>query len=167
MNLLGGLAVVQAAFLLSTNVAVTGYTESPMGRPIIFTEVVSEEEQIEMEIYDGERELLAQLVRAEAGNQSLEGKRLVADVVLNRVRSSEFPDTITEVIYQEGQFTVVGNGALDKAGWTVDEEDFEAVRLETEEAQLNTDILYFSRGKSVYGTNWFKVGAHWFGEGKD
>lgn len=115
-----------------------------------------------MEEYDGERELLAQLVRAEAGNQTLEGKRLVVDVVLNRVADPDFPSTIHEVIYQEGQFKVVENGALDKAGWTIDETDFEAVRLETEGEQLNTEVLYFSKGWSEYETRWKKVGDHCF-----
>ncbi|HPU62607.1 MAG TPA: cell wall hydrolase [Mobilitalea sp.] len=58
--------------------------------------------------------LLACLVYAEAGNQSYEGKLAVANVVLNRVKSSKFPDTIKEVIYQPGQFTVAKNGSLAK-----------------------------------------------------
>ena len=58
--------------------------------------------------------LLACLVHAEAGNQSYEGKLAVANVVLNRVKSGKFPNTIKEVIYQPGQFTVAANGALAK-----------------------------------------------------
>ena len=63
---------------------------------------------------DEELKLLACLVHAEAGNQSYEGKLAVANVVLNRVKSGKFPDTIKDVIYQPGQFTVVKNGALSK-----------------------------------------------------
>lgn len=48
--------------------------------------------------------LLACLVTCEAGNQSYEGKLAVANVVLNRVASSRFPNTISGVIYQSGQF---------------------------------------------------------------
>ena len=58
--------------------------------------------------------LLACLVYAEAGNQSYEGKLAVANVVINRVKSSKFPNTIKDVIYQPGQFTVVKNGSLAK-----------------------------------------------------
>jgi uncharacterized protein YgiM (DUF1202 family) len=58
--------------------------------------------------------LLACLVMAEAGTQSYEGKLAVANVVLNRVKSSKYPDTIKAVIYQSGQFTVTRNGALSK-----------------------------------------------------
>ena len=48
--------------------------------------------------------LLACLVYCEAGNQSLDGQRAVANVVVNRVNDSRFPSTITDVIYQPGQF---------------------------------------------------------------
>ncbi len=58
--------------------------------------------------------LLACLVHAEAGSQSYEGKLAVANVVLNRVKSSKYPDTIKEVIYQPGQFSVAASGSLQK-----------------------------------------------------
>lgn len=57
-------------------------------------------------------QLLACIIEAEAGNQSEEGKVAVGNVVLNRVRSSEFPNTIYGVIYQSGQFTPVDNGSM-------------------------------------------------------
>lgn len=75
-----------------------------------------------------EIELLAKLVRSEAGNQEMIGKRLVADVVLNRIDSETFPDTVEGVIRQDGQFSVIRNGSFDRAEPT--EEDFEAVRME-------------------------------------
>lgn len=120
------------------------------------------EEEIAEEIRFGEMELIAQLVMAEAGNQDLTGKRYVVDVVLNRVDSDEFPDTVEEVIFQQNQFSVIDNGAFDEAGWTVTEECYEAVKLEYEE-RLNYDILYFSRGQSKYTSNHFKHQDHWFG----
>lgn len=58
--------------------------------------------------------LLACLVHAEAGTQSYEGKLAVANVVLNRVKSSNYPDTIKAVIYQSGQFSVAASGSLEK-----------------------------------------------------
>lgn len=58
--------------------------------------------------------LLACLVHAEAGTQSYEGKLAVANVVLNRVKSSDYPNTIKAVIYQSGQFSVAHSGSLDK-----------------------------------------------------
>ena len=135
-------------------------------RPIIEVEtLVCEkitEEDLEEEIRFGEMELIAQLVQAEAGNQDLTGKRYVVDVVLNRVDSEEFPNTVEEVIFQDGQFSVIKNGAFAKAEYNISEECYEAVLLEYEE-RLNYDILYFSRGKSRYASNHFKWQDHWFG----
>jgi hypothetical protein len=50
-------------------------------------------------------ELLGRLVTAEAGNESYTGQVAVAAVVLNRINSGKFPNSIREVIYQKGQFT--------------------------------------------------------------
>jgi uncharacterized protein YgiM (DUF1202 family) len=58
--------------------------------------------------------LLACLIHAEAGTQSYEGKLAVANVVINRVKSSKYPDTIKSVIYQKGQFSVAASGSLQK-----------------------------------------------------
>ncbi len=105
--------------------------------------------------------LLAQLVQAEAGNQDLLGMRYVVDVVLNRVDSELFPDTISEVIFQPGQFEVTHNGQF-KTLYEVSEQAMEAVKLEYNE-RVNEDILYFSLGKNNYVSNWFKHQDHWFG----
>lgn len=111
-----------------------------------------------------EMAMLAQLVQAEAGNQDLMGKRLVADVVLNRVDSERFPNTIEEVIFQKNpvQFTVTASGAFERAKEDVTEECFEAVRSEWErEERIDKEVMYFGRG---YGNrkNPFKYGDHWF-----
>lgn len=68
----------------------------------------------EVNYTEDELKLLACLVHSEAGNQSYEGKLAVANVVLNRVKSSKYPNTIEKVIYQSGQFTVATNGSLAK-----------------------------------------------------
>jgi LysM repeat protein len=57
-------------------------------------------------------DLLARLVEAEAGGEPYTGKVAVAAVVLNRVRSPRFPNTVRGVIYQPGQFTPVSNGRI-------------------------------------------------------
>lgn len=121
------------------------------------------QEQIEEEIYLGELELLAQLVMAEAGNQDLTGKRLVVDVVLNRVDDENFPDSISEVIYQKYHFSSLSDGNFEEAAWTVTDECFEAVRLETSGTRLDNDILYFTADKyGNYGTPAYKYGNHYF-----
>lgn len=56
--------------------------------------------------------LLSKLVHAEARGESYKGQVAVAAVVLNRVGSSEFPSTISGVIYQSGAFSCVSNGSI-------------------------------------------------------
>ncbi|HEY8552389.1 MAG TPA: cell wall hydrolase [Thermaerobacter sp.] len=51
-----------------------------------------------------ELQLLARIVQIEAGGEPYEGKVAVAAVILNRVRSPRFPDSVRAVIYQPGQF---------------------------------------------------------------
>lgn len=65
-----------------------------------------------MEVSADDQTLLACIIECEAGNQSMEGKVAVGDVVLNRVRSDQFPNTIHGVIYQEGQFVPVAEGIM-------------------------------------------------------
>lgn len=59
-----------------------------------------------------DRKLLAKLVYAEARGESYKGQVAVAAVVLNRVSSSSFPNTISGVIYQTGAFSCVSNGSI-------------------------------------------------------
>ena len=55
--------------------------------------------------------LLCKIAMAEAESEGVKGKALVMLVVLNRVWSNEFPDTIEEVIFQKNQFSPVANGS--------------------------------------------------------
>lgn len=157
-----GLAGILLAGSFSFDVQAAGYLEvGEYGRPFVIA-VEDSGEQIEEEIYLGELEELAQLVEAEAGNQDFEGKCLVVDCVLNRVESPEFPDNIHDVIFQEGQFSVIKNGAFDKAAWNMKESDYAAVMCEVE-LHTNRDVLYFNNSRNVSGSGTpFKVGGHWF-----
>ena len=57
-------------------------------------------------------DLLARLVYGEARGEPYEGQVAVAAVVLNRVKSSSFPNTVAGVIYQSGAFDVVSDGQI-------------------------------------------------------
>lgn len=105
------------------------------------------EEDLAEENYWDELELLAAVVEAEAGNQDMIGKRLVVDVVLNRVDSPLFPDTITEVLEQPGQFTTMWNGAVEDAGYHMQQDDYDAVMMEVTGKRLDYDIYYFTAGE--------------------
>lgn len=106
-----------------------------------------------------EQELLAALIFCEAGNQPYDGQVAVGAVVMNRVRSGSFPDTITDVIYQSGQFTPAMTGWLDSVlasdGYTASAMQAAADAL----AGSNPigDCLYFSTGGGGY-----QLGDHYF-----
>ncbi|MFC7322570.1 cell wall hydrolase [Halobacillus campisalis] len=63
---------------------------------------------------DYEKDLLARLVEAEAEGESYAGKVAVATVVLNRVETDRFPDSIHGVIYDGYQFSPVLNGSINE-----------------------------------------------------
>lgn len=118
---------------------------------------------IEEEEYWDSLELLAICVEAEAGNQGLQGKRLVADVILNRAEdtSGQWPDTISGVISQKNQFTSYWDGGMADI-WEPSEETYQAVKMEVEQRGY-PGIYYFREGQwSDYGTPWRKTGAHYF-----
>lgn len=108
-----------------------------------------------------ELELLACLAQAEAGNQNLAGKRLVVDVVINRVKSDQYPDSIEEVIFDPGQFSCIEDGNFVRASQNISEEAWLAAEMEYEESILDSGILYFGR-EPVNGKMHWKYGDHWF-----
>lgn len=67
--------------------------------------------------------LLAQITEAEAKGEPYIGKVAVAEVVLNRVKSPDFPNNVSDVVFQENQFEPVRNGTIAN---TPSEESFRA-----------------------------------------
>ena len=65
-----------------------------------------------VEYVSADHRLLAKCVYAEARGEPYKGQVAVAAVVLNRVASSSFPNTVSGVIYQSGAFTCVSNGSI-------------------------------------------------------
>ena len=63
----------------------------------------------------GDRYLLANLIYCEAGGEPYEGQVAVGAVVINRMLSSKFPDTLVGVVYQKNQFAPAGSGRLELA----------------------------------------------------
>ena len=112
------------------------------------------------EAYYNSVELMAKVVEAEAGNQNLLGKRMVADVILNRVRDEDFPDTIVDVIFQENAFEVIDNGMYEQV--EISEETWTAVWMELEEVSYPKLFYFCSTGFHEYGTPWNKIGDHYF-----
>lgn len=126
-------------------------------------EVGVSEIDLEKEEFCDSLEILALCVEAEAGNQDIIGKRLVADVILNRVESPRFPDTIEGVISQKYQFTTFWDGSMARIS-EPSEETFEAVRLELYGQRLDEDILFFTAGDyNTFCVPAYKYGDHYFG----
>lgn len=119
------------------------------------------QEELEEEEYYDSLELLAICVEAEAGNQSLDGKRMVVDVILNRVDYPDWPDNITDVITQPYAFSSYWDGGME-AVWEPSEETFQAVRMELESRSWPELCYFTSGGWPEYGTPWKKVGDHYF-----
>ena len=116
-----------------------------------------EPEPLYEEITAEERELLARVVYAESNTETLEGQIAVAQVVLNRVRSESFPDTVSEVIYQERQFSTAS--ILGRV--TPNETNYEAVDKAFETEVVPYEVFYFSRG-AENDRVWGQIGAHVF-----
>ena len=119
------------------------------------------DEELQAELYFDSLELLAVCVMAEAGNQGLDGMRMVCDVILNRVDDSDFPNTIEGVITQRNQFSSYSDGRMQR--WNVpSEECYQACQMELEKRSW-PGLLYFrTGGYSQYGTPAFKYGNHYF-----
>ncbi|MFD1334655.1 cell wall hydrolase [Oceanobacillus iheyensis] len=98
-----------------------------------------DEETVDMT--DKEKDLLERLVHAEAKGEPYEGMVAVAVVVLNRVDSNHFPDTVSEVINQDKQFTPVSNGKINKPAGKESKNAVEEA-LYTDRS-LVTESLYF------------------------
>lgn len=124
--------------------------------------VLAVEDEAPVASYGSDLDLLAALVWAEAGDQPIpEGLCYVCDVVLNRVDSPAWPNTIADVIYQPGQFSVVNNGALNRAFGNVPQVCYDAVQSQLA-GRLNYDIIYFSMGYNANGTLAFTHGTHFY-----
>ena len=100
-----------------------GASMAPTYEEIELTEEIVEE--TEPEVDETEVWHLAALIHAEVGNQSEQSKYLCGAVVLNRVSSPYFANTIDGVIYQEGQYQCTWNGGYDRALTEYDEVSYE------------------------------------------
>lgn len=76
-------------------------------KKIIETAQAPKKETFIVEVAQSEIDLLARVIYAEARGEDFEGQVAVGAVVLNRLKSSGFPDTIHDVVYQRGAFTAV------------------------------------------------------------
>lgn len=109
--------------------------------------------------YTEDVKLIALVTNAEAEGESEYGMRLVIDTILNRVDSKDFPNTVSDVVYQRGQYDSMWNGRANK----VKVEDY-ICDLVVQEMQNRTDpnVRFFRTKHYGYGTPYTKVGHHYF-----
>lgn len=111
-------------------------------------EEAKEEEEQNQWVYDvseADYTALLKIVEAEASGEDMTGRILVANVVLNRVKSSKFPDTVEGVVYQraggKAQFSPVSTGRIERV--RVSEETIEAVERALCGEDPSEGALYF------------------------
>ncbi|WP_410513718.1 cell wall hydrolase [Paenibacillus sp. BR2-3] len=109
------------------------------------TELLSQEQQSNATwryaVSEEDMLLLQKVVMAEAEGEPYQGKVAVANVVLNRLRSANFPDTIKDVIYQKSQFSPVANGRLKRV--KPNQDSINAVKAALSGEKEVTDDTYF------------------------
>ena len=149
-------------------------TQNSSSNKVTYNKYEEEETETETETaiqLTTDDEYLVQLAMAEAEGESTEGKALVILVVLNRVQSDEFPDTVKEVIFQrtgdEYQFSPVKEGGR---YYTTEPNDdcYEALKLVKSGWNESNGALYFTSSKEE--STWhsrnlsylFKYGNHKF-----
>ena len=156
-------------YIATEGVAETTYTPEAGATETQPTETAKATEEPLIASMDWDKDdsyMLCKIAMAEAESEGVEGKALVMLVVLNRVWSEEFPDTIEEVIFQKNQFSPVANGRYDAV--EPDEECYEALKLiQVDHWNESQDALYF---ESKSDSKWhsenleflFKYGKHYF-----
>ena len=107
---------------------------------------------------------LVMVVVAEADGESVKGKRLVIDTVLNRTETEGFHNTISEVVWAPNQFTGMNEDRLSRCTY---DEKVERLIYEELVNRTNYEVLYFRTEKySNYGEPLFKEGGHYFSGNK-
>lgn len=115
---------------------------------------------VEVVVTDNDAYLLGAIIQCEAEGESYDGKLAVGSVIINRVKSSHFPNSVSGVIYQSGQFSPVASGRLAyrlEAG--VNSECLQAAQSVLD-GNITTNCLYFRRDNGlISGT---VIGSHVF-----
>lgn len=107
-------------------------------------------------ITEEDYQVLLKIVEAESGGEDIKGRMLVANVILNRLEVGFGGDTITEVVFDEGQFSPVASGKIFKM--VPSETTIEAVERVLDGEDHSKGALYFMCRElaSKKGIRWFE-----------
>lgn len=114
-----------------------------------------EEKSSQFPCSEQDYQVMLKIVQAEAGGCDRTGKILVANVVMNRVKSDEFPDSITDVVYEGSQFSPVIDGSINQV--KVSEDTIYCVNQALSGKDYSQGALYFMNRKTSQSKN-----AAWF-----
>lgn len=118
-------------------------------------EVPTEAVAANFNLDEQEYQVLLRIVEAEAGGEDTVGKMLVANVIMNRVRSDIFPATVTGVVYQNtecgAQFAPTVDGRIDRV--SVSQDTTEAVNRVLGGEDVSQGALFFRSTRSR--SSWF------------
>ena len=106
---------------------------------------------------------LSKIINAESGGEILKGKIAVGNVILNRVRSKYFPNTIYSVIFDRKngvQFSPVANGTIYK---NANSESIIAAKICLEGYSINNGIFYFVNPK-ISPSNWITKNRQFYAQ---
>lgn len=122
-------------------------------------------EEKKIHLSEKDTEILCRIVEAEATGEDVKGKMLVANVILNRVNNSEFPDTVEDVVFAKGQFSPLSDGRYYSVSIT--DETRDAVQRVLDGEDESGGAVYFMSRKKANKRNvvWFdreltKVAEH-------
>lgn len=100
-------------------------------------------------------QVLLKIVQAEAGICDDKGKILVANVILNRVKSSEFPNSVRSVVYEPSQFSPVSNGSINSVKVSAETKDCVDRALAGEDYSDGALYFMYRRGSRSGAVSWF------------
>ncbi len=114
-----------------------------------------------LDIGKNERSILERIVEAEAGDQDITGRQMVANVIINRVLSDEFPDDIESVVFSHRQFSPISDGSYYRV--EISDETVEAVEIALTSEDNTKGALYFMCRSISDATNvnWFDSDLTW------
>lgn len=118
-----------------------------------------------IKLSSGEKEILQRIVEAEATGEDIKGRILVANVILNRVKNKQFPDTVKEVVFQRSGGSVQFSPTKDGRYWsvTISKKTKEAVDRVLKGEDYSQGALYFSaRSRADKNSmRWFDNNLKW------
>ncbi|MCI9017560.1 MAG: cell wall hydrolase, partial [Lachnospiraceae bacterium] len=106
--------------------------------------------------------LLAALIQAEGGNQPYDGQVAIGAVVMNRVKSPRYPNSIADVIYAPGQFGPVSNGTIMRYIGGPKASCMQAAQEAINGYTTIGSYTHFRRAGSDVGPNSIVIGSHVF-----